>query len=73
MKTMQTTSGGYAVYDCPKALRAFLNARATGTATKETLRQLSDNAMAEMEERRAKLPKAQLIDFATARRERTEP
>ena len=69
---VESKAVGYAIYGAP-ALRKFLEARATGTATKEMLRQLSDDAMAEQEERRAKLPKAQLIDFASARLEREQP
>lgn len=69
---IEMKTGGYAIY-APPALRKFLEARATGTATKEMLASLSDAAMAEQQENLSKLPKAPVIDFASARRERTEP
>ena len=72
MYTMHMTAGGFAIYDAPPALKAFLIARETGTATKETLAKLSEAAMAEQEEELAKKPKATLIDFEIARLEREQ-
>jgi hypothetical protein len=75
MKTMQVTGGrlgGYALYDVPPKLKAFLIARESGAASKELLVQLSEAATAEQQEELAKKPKAELIDFETARRERNE-
>ena len=62
-------ASGYAIY-APPALRKFLQARATGNASKELLLQLSEAAMAEQQEELSKKPKATLIDFQRARRER---
>jgi len=64
MRSMKSV--GFALYDCPPLLKAYLTACASG-ASKELLTQLSADAMAEQE---AKLPQAQLIDFQSARRER---
>ena len=72
MHTMHMTAGGFAIYDAPPALKAFLIARETGTATKEMLAKLSEAAMAEQEEELAKRPKATLIDFEVARLEREQ-
>ena len=58
---------GFALYDSPPALKKFLEARASGKASKELLTQLSADAMAEQYEGR---PLAPVIDFATAKRER---
>ena len=63
---------GFALYDVPAGLRKFLEARASGTASKELLAQLSADAMAEQQENLSKLPKAELIDFERAWRERNE-
>jgi len=71
MNTIQMT-GGYAIYDAPAGLRKFLEARASGTASKELLAQLSADALAEQEADRSKMPRATLIDFERARLERTE-
>jgi hypothetical protein len=69
-------TGGYAIYDAPPALKKFLEARASGSASKEMLLQLSAEALAEQEVDRSRLPRATLdevvIDFQRARRERTE-
>jgi hypothetical protein len=67
---------GFAIYDAPAGLRKFLEARASGAASKELLAQLSADAMAEQEADRSRLPRATLdevvIDFQRARRERTK-
>jgi hypothetical protein len=60
---------GFAIY-APPALRKFLEARATGNASKELLLQLSEAAMAEQEAELAKRPKADIIDFHRARAEK---
>jgi len=72
MNTIKMKTGGFAIYDVPPALKAFLIARETGTATKEMLAKLSEAAMAEQEEGLAKRPKATLIDFEVARLEREQ-
>jgi len=69
---VETKAVGYAIYDAPAKLKAFLAARESGTASKELLAQLSADAMREQEEELKKKPKAELIDFETARRERNE-
>jgi hypothetical protein len=69
---VEIKSGRFAIYDAPPALRKFLQVRESGTATKEMLIELSEAATAEQQEELAKKPKAELIDFATARRERNE-
>ena len=69
---VETKVVGYAIYDAPAKLKAFLAARESGNASKELLAQLSAEAMAEQEAELAKRPKAELIDFETARRERIE-
>ncbi len=72
MNEMKT--GGYAIYDAPAGLRKFLEARASGTASKELLTQLSADAMAEQEAERARMPAARstldavVIDFNSARK-----
>jgi hypothetical protein len=67
---------GFALYDVPAGLRKFLEARASGTASKELLAQLSADAMAEQEADRSRTPRTTLdevvIDFKRARRERAE-
>jgi hypothetical protein len=70
---VETKAVGYAIYDCPTKLKAFLLARESGNASKELLAQLSADAMAEQEADRSKIPRATLIDFQRARRERAEP
>ena len=74
MKTIQMKTGGYAIYDAPPALRKFLEGRASGSASKELMMQLSADAMAEQEAERAKLGRSTLddvvIDFNRARLER---
>ncbi len=67
---VEMKTNGIAIYDAPPALRKFLEARATGNASKELLLQLSEAAMAEQYESR---PKATLIDFQSALRDRAEP
>src|SRR3954471_14027822 len=69
MKTMEMKTVGFAIYDVPPALKAFLIARETGTATKEMLATLSEAAMAEQ---LAKRPNATIIDFELARLERVQ-
>ena len=68
MRSMKSV--GFAVYDAPPALRQFLQARASGTASRELLTELSEKALAEQEENLSRMPKADLIDFEAARRER---
>ena len=63
-------SVGFAIYDAPPALKKFLQARDSGTASKELLTELSEKALAEQEENLSRMPKADLIDFEAARRER---
>jgi hypothetical protein len=46
MKTTRMKTGGFAIYDAPAGLRKFLEARESGTASKELLMQLSADAMA---------------------------
>ena len=65
-------TGGIAIYNAPPALKKFLQARESGSASEELLAQLCKAAMAEQEANLSKLPKAALIDFELARRERTE-
>jgi hypothetical protein len=65
---VEMKSCGYAIY-APPALRKYLEARATGNATKELLAQLSEAAMVEQQEELAKRPSADLIDFGRARAE----
>jgi hypothetical protein len=72
MDTIEMKSVGFALYDVPTGLRKFLEARASGNASKEMMAQLSEAAMAEMEEKRSRMPKATVLDFASARRERAE-
>jgi hypothetical protein len=74
MDTIEMKTGGYAIYDAPVGLRKFLEARASGNASKELMMQLSEAAMVEQERERSKMPRATLIDFQRARleRERTE-
>jgi hypothetical protein len=67
---VEMKTGGYAIYDSPPALRKFLEARASGTASKEMMMQLSAAAMLEQEREKAKMPSATLNDFQHARRER---
>jgi hypothetical protein len=74
MKTIEMKTGGFAIYDAPPALKKFLEARASGNASKELMMQLSTDAMAEQEADRLRTPRAMLdevvIDFQRARRER---
>jgi hypothetical protein len=76
MKMIEMKTGGFAIYDAPPALKKFLHARESGTASKELLVQLSVAAMAEQEADRLRMPRASLddgiIDFQRARRERPE-
>jgi hypothetical protein len=74
MNPIEMKIGGYALYDIPPKLKAFLMARESGNASKELMMQLSADAMAEQERERSKMPRATLIDFQRARleRERTE-
>jgi hypothetical protein len=72
MNTIQMKNGGYAIYDAPPALKKFLDARESGSASKELLAQLKADAMAEQEADRSKMPQATLIDFQRARLDRTE-
>jgi hypothetical protein len=69
---MKTTNVIYA----SGKLKAFLDARASGSASKELLMQLSADALAEQEADRSRMPRTTLdevvIDFQRARRERTE-
>jgi hypothetical protein len=67
--TRQVKAVGYAIYDAPAGLRKFLKARASGNVSPEELKQLSADAM---EEQRSRKPKAELIDFENARREREQ-
>jgi hypothetical protein len=80
MKTIQMKTG-YAIY-APPALRKFLEMRASGTASKELLMQLSADAMVEQEaeqkrERAAKAARRNtlddvVIDFSRARQGREQ-
>jgi hypothetical protein len=71
---VEMKAGGYAIYDAPPALKKFLEARSSGTASKELLVQLSADAMAEQEADRFRTPRTTLdevvIDFRRALRER---
>ncbi len=76
MKTILMKNGGHAIYDAPPALRKFLEARASGTASRELLEQLSADSMVEMEAERARMPAPRsnlddvVIDFNRAREKR---
>ena len=61
------------IYDASPALKKFLEARASGNASKELMMELSADAMAEQEVNRSKMPKATLIDFNRIRQERHGP
>jgi hypothetical protein len=68
---VETKPVGYAIYDCPKHLKAFILARESGAATKEMLQQLADAAEAErLEDLAKKNPKATILDFNRAQAER---
>lgn len=73
---VETKTVGFAIYDAPAGLQKFLQARASGNASKELLIQLSADAMAEQEADRLRVSRAtpdeSVIDFQRARRERTE-
>jgi hypothetical protein len=74
MNTIKMKPGGFAIYDAPPALKAFLIARESGTASKELLAQLSADALAEQTAERSRMPRTTLdevvIDFQRARLER---
>jgi hypothetical protein len=53
MNTIEMKTGGYAIYDASAALKKFLEARASGTASKELMMQLSAEAMLEQEAERS--------------------
>jgi hypothetical protein len=78
MKTIQMKTGAYAIFDAPPALKRFLEVRATGTASKELLVQLSEAAMAEQEADRLRAPReyrepgAVVIQLDRARQKRNE-
>jgi hypothetical protein len=65
-------SVGYAIYDVPPRLKAFLEARASGNASKELMMQLSADAMAEQEREKSRRPRTLdevVIEFQRARRD----
>ena len=73
---MNTKIGGYAIYDAQPALKKFLEARASGLATKEILLQLGAAAMAEQQADRLRAPREPrepggvVIQMDRARRQR---
>jgi hypothetical protein len=76
---IEMKTSGYAIYDARPALKKFLDARASGNATKELLMQLSADAMAEQEADRLKRtprkplePGGAVIQIDRARRQRNE-
>jgi hypothetical protein len=70
MKTIQMKTG-YAIYDAPPALKKFLEVRASCSASKELLTQLSADAMAE-QDRECREPGAVVIQLDRARLARSQ-
>jgi hypothetical protein len=73
--SIEMKTGGIAIYDAPPALKKFLQARESGSASEELLAQLCKAAMVEQEADRLRTqPRTTLdevvIDFQRARRER---
>ena len=65
---------GFAIYDAPAGLRKFLEARASGNASKELMLQLSADAMAEQDRKIVgdRQPGAVVIPLDRARRKQKD-
>jgi len=69
---VESKAVGYAIYDAPAKLKAFLIARASGAASKQLLMQLAEDAEAERLEELKKKPAADILDFSEVLRKRNE-